>query len=49
MYDNIHIDIEINCSNFEKIRNGLYCDKLYIILLEISKKASLLKKFIYIN
>ena len=45
--DNIHIDIEINRSNFEKskFRNSLYWDKLYTTLLETGEKASELKNF----
>lgn len=43
--DRIFIDIEINRSNFEKVklRNMLYCDKLYSMLLEMGDKTTRLK------
>ena len=43
--DTIFIDIEINRSNFEKVklRNMLYCDKLYSMLLEMGDKTTRLK------
>ena len=43
--DVIFIDIEINRSNFEKVklRNTMYCDKLYSMLLEKGENASKLK------
>lgn len=43
----IYIDIEINRSSFEKskLRNALYCDKLYTTLLETGDKPVKLKDF----
>lgn len=43
--DRIFINIEINRSNFEKVklRNMLYCDKLYSMLLETGDKITKLK------
>lgn len=40
--DTIYIDIEINRSNFEKVkkRNSLYCDKLYSMLLDMGDKTT---------
>ena len=43
--DTIFIDVEINRSSFEKVklRNSLYCDKLYSVLLEMGDKTTKLK------
>ena len=43
--DTIFIDFEINRSSFEKVklRNSLYCDKLYSVLLEMGDKTTKLK------
>ena len=40
--DTIYIDIEINRSNFErvKLRNSMYCDKLYSMLLDMGDKTT---------
>ena len=43
--DRIFVDIEINRSNFEKVklRNIMYCDKLYSMLLEMGDTTTKLK------
>ena len=40
--DTIYIDIEINRSNFERVkqRNSMYCDKLYSMLLDMGDKTT---------
>lgn len=40
--DTIYIDIEVNRSNFErvKLRNSMYCDKLYSMLLDMGDKTT---------
>ena len=39
---NIYVDIEINRSNFNrvKLRNSMYCDKLYSMLLDMGDKTT---------
>ena len=43
--DTIYIDIEVNRSNFDrvKLRNSMYCDKLYSMLLDMGDKTTKLK------
>lgn len=43
--DTIYIDIEINRSNFDRVkqRNSMYCDKLYSMLLDMGDKTTKLK------
>lgn len=45
--DKIYIDIEANRSSFakSKLRNSLYCDKLYTTILETGTKTTLFKDF----
>ena len=40
--DTIYIDIEVNRSNFDrvKLRNSMYCDKLYSMLLDMGDKTT---------
>ena len=43
--DTIYIDIEVNRSNFDrvKLRNSMYCDKLYSMLLDMGDKTTKLR------
>ena len=40
--DTIYIDVEVNRSSFEKVklRNSMYCDKLYSMLLDMGDRTT---------